>query len=214
MNAIEIANLNVAYGQYNVISNFSLSVGSGETVLIQGESGCGKSTFLHAICGLIPSTINASITGEVLINGKNIQGLTAAERAKEIGIVFQNPETQLFCDTVEDEIAFGLENICTPRCEMDAIICKMLDLVNMAEYRYTSPQKLSGGQKQRVVLAAVLALEPRILLLDEALSQLDKKGRAAMTSHVVELQKQGVTMLIVDHYLRPGDIGSPTCLSF
>ena len=198
-NPIQINNLSISYGEYKVIQNFSLTVKEGETVLIKGASGCGKSTLLHAVCGLIPSIIKAEITGEVLLYGKTIQTLSIADRAKEIGIVFQNPETQLFCDTVEDEIAFGLENICTPKQEIGERISEMLALVNMKKYRLISPKELSGGQKQRVVLASVLALHPRILLLDEAMSQLDQRGRESLTKHIVNLQKQGITMLLVDH---------------
>jgi len=196
---IQINNLSISYGEYNVIQNFSLFVNEGETVLIKGASGCGKSTLLHAICGLIPSVIKADITGEVLLYGKNVKTLNIADRAREIGIVFQNPETQLFCDTVEDEIAFGLENICTPTHEIGERINKMLTLVNMEKHRLTSPRELSGGQKQRVVLASVLALHPRILLLDEAMSQLDQRGRESLTQHIIDLQKQNITMLLVDH---------------
>jgi len=196
---IQINNLSIAYGEYKVIQNFSLTINKGETVVIKGASGCGKSTLLHAICGLIPSLIKAETTGEVLLFGKNIKTLSIADRAKEIGIVFQNPETQLFCDTVEDEIAFGLENLNTSKLEMNKRITKMLTLVNMEKYRLTSPRELSGGQKQRVVLASVLALYPRILLLDEAMSQLDQRGRESLTSHIIDLQKQGITMLLVDH---------------
>jgi len=198
-NPIQINNLSISYGEYKVIQNFSLTVKEGETVLIKGASGCGKSTLLHAVCGLIPSIIKAEITGEVLLYGKTIQTLSIADRAKEIGIVFQNPETQLFCDTVEDEIAFGLENICTPKQEIGERISEMLALVNMKKYRLISPKELSGGQKQRVVLASVLALHPRILLLDEAMSQLDQRGRESLTQHIVDLQKQDITMLFVDH---------------
>ena len=212
-NPIQINNLSIAYGGYKVIQNFSLTVKEGETVLIKGASGCGKSTLLHAVCGLIPSIIKAETTGEVLLYNRNVQTLSIVDRAKEIGIVFQNPETQLFCDTVEDEIAFGLENVCTPKQEIGERIKEMLDLVNMEKYHLTSPRELSGGQKQRVVLASVLALYPRILLLDEAMSQLDQRGRESLTKHIVDLKKQGITMLLVDHDEQLESIAT-YCVSF
>jgi len=197
--AIEVRNLSVSYGDYSVLRDFSLTVETGEAVLIKGPSGCGKSTLLHAICGLIPGVIEAECSGEVLVFGEPVQNLSVAERAKRLGIVFQNPETQLFCDSIEDEIAFGLENICTPRDEMARRIDEMLKLTDMDKLRFASPKELSGGQKQRVVLAAVMALDPKVLLLDEALSQLDSRGKGMLREQFSQLRSEGCTMLMVDH---------------
>ena len=199
MNVIEINNLSINYGKYPVLDDFSLTVAQGEAVLIKGPSGCGKSTLLHAVCGLIPSLIRAEMSGEIMLFGRPVKDLTVAEKAEKIGIVFQNPETQLFCDTVEDEIAFGLENICMPVEDMGRRIAEMLALVGMEDFRYASPKELSGGQKQRVILAAVLALNPQILLLDEVLSQMDATGKKALLTHLEALARQGRTMLMVDH---------------
>jgi energy-coupling factor transport system ATP-binding protein len=199
MTAIEVRNLSVSYGGRVIMRNFSLAVEPGEAVLIRGPSGCGKSTLLNAVCGLIPGSISAEISGEVLLSGKNVRELSVIERAKEIGIVFQNPETQLFCDTVEDEIAFGLENLCYPKNEIADRIDEMLTLTNMEKYRFASPKELSGGQKQLVVLAAVLALNPKVLLLDEALSQLDDNGKQSLTERLLILRNEGHTLLMVDH---------------
>jgi len=199
MTAIEVKNLSVSYGEHSVLRDFSLTVDVGEAVLIKGLSGRGKSTLLHAICGLIPSVIEAECSGEVLVFGEPVQSLSVAQRALRLGIVFQNPETQLFCDSIEDEIAFGLENLNKPRDEMAARIDEMLRLVNMEQYRFASPKELSGGQKQRVVLAAVMALDPKVLLLDEALSQLDSTGKAALREQFGLLRSEGRTMLMVDH---------------
>ena len=199
MLAVEVRNLSVAYDGHGIIKEFSFTVDSGETVLLKGPSGCGKSTFLHAVCGLIPGSIPAEISGEILIFGQNIHELSVAERAREIGIVFQNPETQLFCDSVEDEIAFGLENLCVPPGKIGRRIDEVLALTGLEQYRRVSPKELSGGQKQLVVLAAVLALDPKILLLDEALAQLDDTGRQALTARLLALQGQGRTLLMVGH---------------
>ncbi|MCL2619430.1 MAG: energy-coupling factor ABC transporter ATP-binding protein [Defluviitaleaceae bacterium] len=199
MTAVELRNISVDYGKYPVVTDFSLTVTAGEAVLIKGLSGCGKSTLLHVVCGIIPSIIEANVTGEALLFGENVTSLDTATRAKKIGIVFQNPETQLFCDSVEDEIAFGLENLCVPRKEIGERITEMLNLVQMSDFRHTSPKELSGGQKQRVVLAAVLALDPQILLLDEALSQMDAEAKKLLLTHLKALRQQGKTMLMVDH---------------
>lgn len=199
MRAIEVKHLTVAYGSRRIISDFSFAVESGEAILLKGPSGCGKSTFLHAVCGLIPGSIQAGISGEVLLFGRDIHTLSAAERAGEIGIVFQNPETQLFCDCVEDEIAFGLENLCTPRDEIGRRIDEMLALTGLERYRFASPKELSGGQKQLVVLAAVLAPDRKILLLDEALSQLDDSGKKALAARLLALRRKGCTLLMAGH---------------
>ena len=199
MLAVEVRNLSVAYDGHSIIKEFSFAADSGETVLLKGPSGCGKSTFLHAVCGLIPGSIHAEISGEILIFGRNIQELSVTERSREIGIVFQNPETQIFCGTVEDEIAFGLENLCVPKNEIGRRIDEMLALTRLEQYRSVPPKELSGGQKQLVVLAAVLALDPGILLLDEALSQLDSSGREALVTQFLKLKQEGRTLLMVDH---------------
>jgi len=199
MNAIEVRGLSVAYEGREIIKGFSFAMQAGEAVLLKGPSGCGKSTFLHAVCGLIPGSIEAEVSGEVHIFGNDVRKLSVAERAKEIGIVFQNPETQLFCGSVEDEIAFGLENLCTPKEEIGSRIDGMLDLTGLGKYRHASQKELSGGQKQLVVLAAVLALDPKILLLDEALSQLDESGRQALKARFLTLKNEGRTLLMVDH---------------
>jgi len=199
MMAIEVRNLNVSYGEHSVLQDFSLTLDVGEAVLLKGASGCGKSTLLHTICGLLPAVIEASCSGEVLIFGKESSKLSVQERTRMLGIVFQNPDTQLFCDTLEDEIAFGLENLCIPGDEMSERINEMLRLTNMEEFRFASPSELSGGQKQRVVLAAVLALRPKVLLLDEAISQLDSRGKQALMDQFRRLRNEGYSMLMVDH---------------
>ena len=197
--AVEINELFVHYGKHPVIQNFTLSVEQGESVLIKGPSGCGKSTLLHTVCGLIPGSVPADVQGQVLVFGRSPAGLTVAEKARQLGIVFQNPETQLFSDSVEDEIAFGLENLCMPPDEIGKRISQMLALLRMEEYRHASPRELSGGQKQRVVLASVLALDPQIILFDEALSLMDSGGKQDLIHHLKTLRSQGKTMLMVDH---------------
>jgi len=199
MKPVQVMNLSVSYEGRGIIGGFSFEAEAGEAVLLKGPSGCGKSTFLHAVCGLIPGSIPADVSGEVLIFGKNVLTLSIAERARDIGIVFQNPETQLFCSSVDDEIAFGLENLCVPRDEISRRIDAMLTLAGLEQYRSASPKELSGGQKQLVVLASVLALAPKILLLDEPLSLLDSSGKEALKTHLGRIKREGCTLLIVDH---------------
>ena len=198
--AVEVENLTAGYkGHAPLLTDFSLSIKPGDCVAIRGESGCGKSTLLYCLCGLIPRSISGEIAGTVRLFGIPVGEYKRHELVQTIGIVFQNPETQLFCDTVEDEIAFGLENICLSRQEMALRIEESLALTGLGQYRLTSPKRLSGGQKQLVALAAVLALHPRILLFDEAFSQLDDTGRERLLAHIAELRSRGMTILLVDH---------------
>jgi energy-coupling factor transport system ATP-binding protein len=139
------------------------------------------------------------MTGVIRLFGRPVGEYPRHELAQNIGIVFQNPETQLFCDTVEDELAFGMENICLSREEMGTRIEESLSLTGLEKYRLTSPKNLSGGQKQLVVLAAVLALRPAILLLDEVFSQLDETGRSRLMAHIAALRDSGRTIVLVDH---------------
>ena len=198
--AIDIENLTLRYtDKPSLLTGFSMTVQPGEYVALQGESGCGKSTLLHCICGLIPRSIHAEMSGNIRLFGRPLTQYRRHELVQTVGIVFQNPETQLFCDTVEDEIAFGLENICLPREEMSLRINESLKLTGLEKYRQVSPRSLSGGQKQLVTLAAVLALSPRLLLLDEAFSQLDKSGKAQLLTHIAALRDSGVTIVLTDH---------------
>ena len=198
--AISIKNLTVRYenGPY-LLRDFSLEIFPGECAAVQGESGSGKSTLLYCICGLIPESVSAEITGDVRLFGRPAGEYQRRELCQTVGIVFQNPETQLFCGTVEDELAFGMENICLPREEMSARIAEALVLTGLEKHRLTPPKRLSGGQKQLVALAAVLALRPKILLLDEAFSQLDENGRRRLLAHVSALRDGGRTIVLVDH---------------
>ena len=166
---------------------------------VKGDSGAGKSSLLLSACGIIPGSLPAQTRGELLLYGKSPAAYARAELTGLAGMVFQSPETQLFCGTVELEAAFGLENLCLPRDEMRERVREILELVGLWERREESPSKLSGGQKQLLALAAVLALRPRLLLLDEALSQLDAQAGERMMDVLRELQRSGQTMLFADH---------------
>jgi len=198
--AIEVENLTVGYdGGLSLFESVSFSLREGECAAVRGESGSGKSTLLHCICGLIPRSIKADIAGSVKLFGRPVEEYRRHELAQTIGIVFQDPETQLFCDTVEDEIAFGPENIRLCREDISDRIDECLKLTGLEKYRLVSPKNLSGGQKQLVALAAVLSLRPRILLFDEAFSQLDEAGRGSLMDHVAALRDSGKTILLADH---------------
>ena len=175
------------------------TVAQGETVALRGDSGAGKSSLLLCACGLVPASIPAETTGALRLFGKSPAEYSRAEMTRLVGMVFQNPETQLFCGTAELEVAFGLENLCVPPDEMRGRVRETLETVGLWERRGDAPALLSGGQKQLLALAAVLALRPRLLLLDEALSQLDELAAARVMEVLGQLKAAGQTMVFVDH---------------
>jgi len=182
-----------------VFRPLDFAIAPGEAVALRGESGAGKSSLLLCACGLIPSSIEAKITGEILLYGRPPWELPRADMVRNVGMVFQNPETQLFCGTVELEVAFGLENLCVPHDEMRPRVRESLEMAGLWERRGDSPSVLSGGQKQLLALAAALALRPGLLLLDEALSQLDERAATRIMDVLRQLRRSGQTMVIVDH---------------
>jgi len=201
MYALEARNFTLTYpgASAPVFPPLDFAIEPGETVALTGDSGAGKSSLLLCACGLIPGSIAADIQGERKLFGKPPADYSRAELTGAVGMVFQNPETQLFCGTAELEVAFGLENCSVPREKMRARVRESLETVGLWERRGDSPAALSGGQKQLLALAAVLALRPRLLLLDEALSQLDDIAAARMMEVLRGLQAEGQTMLFVDH---------------
>lgn len=182
----------------SALSKVNLTIEQGSFVAILGSNGSGKSTLaklLNAI--IVPSS------GSVLIDGLNTADKTKiyAIRSK-VGLVFQNPDTQIVCDTVEDEIAFGLENMGLPVEEMKKRIDKCLSLTGLGSLRSVNPNNLSGGQKQMVCIASVLAMQPEYLVLDEATSMLDPQGRKLVLDFVQRLHNSlGLTIIMITHKL-------------
>ncbi len=164
-----------------------------------GPSGGGKSTLCYAVKGIIPFMIGGYMTGSVNILGKSIADLTPQKRVALIGMVFQDPHSQLFSSTVEDELAFSLENMCVPRDEMIRRMDQVLHILGLEKYRMEHPSKLSGGEQQLVALGSVLVLEPSILILDEAMAQIDHSGRQRLKAILEELREKGITIMMVDH---------------
>lgn len=198
---VEINELYFRYpgNEMNTLHNLNMTLHAGEVLAIAGRSGCGKSTLCHIIAGIIPKTIKGIIKGQTLLFGKSIFEMKTAELAKRIGIVFQEPDNQLFSPTIEAEVAFGPENLCVTRDEIGKRITEMLDLVGMIGYRYSSPNVLSGGQKQLIALASVLSMKPQVLLFDEALSQIDSEGKEIIKQMIVKLREAGKSILMVEH---------------
>ncbi len=199
MIALEAVGLSFTYKDTPLFSNVNITVAEGECVALTGPSGCGKSTLCYILSGIIPRSIDGNISGTVRLFGDELSDLSLEETVKRVGIVFQNPDSQLFSPTVEDEIAFGPENLCLPREEIGKRITAALSCVGMQEYRYANPAQLSGGQKQLVALAASLALEPHALIFDEALSQLDTDSTVLVKQAAKTQKEQGKAVLLVEH---------------
>lgn len=198
---IKAENLSFQYRQNSkiILQNIDLTVDKGEILAVAGLSGAGKSTLCYCLCGIIPHVYNGLMTGNVYINGKNTRDLTLPQIATMLGIVFQNPDNQLFSFSVEDEIAFGPENLCVPRSEIERRVTETLKTVGMQEFRHAGPQQLSGGQRQLISLAAVLSLQPEILIFDEAMSQIDSAGKKLVRDMILKLKEEGKTIIMVEH---------------
>lgn len=185
------------YGRY-VIDGLSLSVNKGEFVALVGHNGSGKST--------VAKQLNAMLTpteGRVLVDGMDTsdESLTYDIRRK-VGLVLQNPDNQLVASIVEEDVAFGPENIGLPPAEIRRRVDDALKAVDMYEHRLKAPHKLSGGQKQRVAIAGIIAMQPDCIVLDEPTAMLDPKGRAEVLDTVRKLNKEnGITVIMITHYM-------------
>jgi len=181
------------------VRNINLHIDRGEFVGIIGPSGAGKSTLLSMINGVIPHFYKGDYYGEVLVCGKDTVESTCGELSRHVGSVFQDPEAQIVSTVVEDEIAFGLENLNIPAGEIEARIDEALRMTGIEHLRHESTASLSGGQKQRVTIAAAVALRPEILVLDEPTSQLDPAGSRQVFRTLKRLNREhGITILIVE----------------
>ena len=201
MNAVEVNKLSFKYknAKEKTLDNVNLTVNKGEILALIGPSGCGKSTLCNCICGLIPNVYTGEYHGEVKILGQNIKSMTLAEIATKVGIIFQNPATQLFSPTIEDELAFGPENLCVDRDEIGRRIDNILKIINMEKFRYENPNKLSGGQQQLIAIASVLMLNPQILICDEIMSWIDEEGKKIIKDLLIKFKEQGKTIILVEH---------------
>lgn len=197
---IELNNVHFRYHEDDAreaLAGISLSVEKGEWLAIIGHNGSGKSTLAKVMNGLLEIG-----EGSVTVNGILLTEDTVFEARRAVGMVFQNPDNQFVGTTVEDDIAFGLENIGLPRPEMIERVTKALERVNMLEFRTKEPVRLSGGQKQRVAIAGVTALEPSVIILDEATSMLDPRGRLEVISTIQQLHKEkNITVISITHDL-------------
>lgn len=197
---IDVKNLSFRYKEsqeYYDVKDITFHVKRGEWLSIVGHNGSGKSTTVRLIDGLLEAE-----SGEIVINGQQLTDENVWNIRCQIGMVFQNPDNQFVGATVEDDVAFGLENQGLPRQEMKKRVEEALDLVGMLDFKKREPARLSGGQKQRVAIAGVVALRPAILILDEATSMLDPEGRKELIETVQGIRKDyDMTVISITHDL-------------
>lgn len=199
-NIIEVKNLSYKYDEEDAdytLKDVTFHVKQGEWLSIIGHNGSGKSTTVRLIDGLLEAE-----SGDIVISGDKLTIDNVWEKRRQIGMVFQNPDNQFVGATVEDDVAFGLENQGLPLEEMRHRVQEALDLVGMADFKTREPARLSGGQKQRVAIAGVVALRPDIIILDEATSMLDPEGRLELIQLVQAIKKQHqITVISITHDL-------------
>ncbi|MDY2914069.1 MAG: energy-coupling factor transporter ATPase [Candidatus Enteromonas sp.] len=194
---LQVENLSYAYEEgQNVLNGVSFSVNQGSYVCVIGHNGSGKSTLAKCIIGLM-----AGVHGNISLFGQPLNKKSVYSLRSRVGIVFQNPDNQFVGSTVADDIAFGLENRRIPSEEMDGIIRRFAEEAGMGEFLNHEPQMLSGGQKQRVAIAGVLAMNPDLIIFDEATSMLDPKGKREISALVSKMRKDNpsLTLLSITH---------------
>ncbi len=184
------------------IRDVGLSIEKGEFVILTGPSGCGKTTLCRCFNGLIPHFYQGKLEGEVIVAGLKVNEHPTYELACHVGLVFQNPENQLFALSVEKDVAFGLENLGLPREEIRKRVDWAMKVAGVYELKDRAPYELSGGQQQRVAIASVLAMRPEVIVLDEPTSFLDPLGAKRIFEDIYKLnQKLGITVILVEHRL-------------
>ena len=171
------------------IKNINLTINQGEFILLTGPSGCGKTTFCRTLNGLIPKFYNGEMTGQVVIDGLDTADHSTMELAQHVGLIFQNPDNQIFALTVEKDIAFGLENLGRSKEEMYKEIDWSSEITGIEKLRQRATHELSGGQKQRLTIASVLAMHPSIIVMDEPTSFLDLLGLNISSMYLGSLTK-------------------------
>lgn len=203
MAIIEFENVSFTYpaaeGETNpaAVDDVNFSIEEGDFIALVGRNGSGKSTLAKLMNGLfLPESGSVKVDGVDTADDKRI-----FEVRKTVGVVFQNPDNQMVATIIEDDIAFGPENLGLPPAEIRARVDDALASVGMSEYAESSPFRLSGGQKQRIAIAGVLALKPRVIVLDEATSMLDPDGRSEVLEVVKKLNGEGMTVVMITHFM-------------
>ncbi len=196
---IKVENLSFSYpNSSKVLDKIDLKIKKGEMITIFGPSGSGKTTLIYCLSGIIPHLIEGKLTGNVFIKGKNTKKMKMKEITKYVGVVLQDPESQIFGLTVEEDISFGLENLGLNDKEIEERVNKILDFMGLKKYRDFNPRLLSGGQKQKLVIGSVLAMDPEIIFLDEPFSNIEPKFKLEIFQILHSLKREGKTIILVE----------------
>jgi len=204
---VELAELSAVSFRYQGSADYALrditfTLKEGEYVLLTGPSGCGKSTLCRILNGLIPHFYRGELRGEARVAGYDVRSTPTYVLARHVGMVFQNPENQLFLSSVERELAFGLENLGVSESEIERRVKWALEFFNLVELKDRPPYMLSGGQQQKVAIASVVVMEPEILVLDEPTANLDPVSAEEILSLLDTLRKEkNIGILLVEHRL-------------
>ena len=205
-NIIEVKHVTYEYTDeektFAAVKNLSLNIERGSFTVILGHNGSGKSTLAKMLNGL-----NKPTSGDVFADGINTKDEeTEIEVKRKVGMVFQNPDNQIIASIVEEDVAFGPENLGIPPKEIEKRVEDALKAVDMWEFRKSTPHHLSGGQKQRIAIAGIIAMQPECLVLDEPTAMLDPKGRAEIISTLHRLnQDKGITVVLITHYMEEAE---------
>ena len=204
MAVIEAKGLTYTYpnGTKRALEDVSITIEKGEFVILTGPSGCGKTTLCRCFNGLVPHFYGGKLEGDIQVASLKVSEHSIHELARHVGLVFQNPENQLFALFVEKDVAFGLENLGVPRDEIRKRVDWALQMTGIENLRERAPHELSGGQQQRVAIACVLTMQPDVMVLDEPTSFLDPVGAQRIFAVISELNKElGITVVLVEHRL-------------
>ena len=206
---IELKNVSYELNGRKILKNINFEINKGDFISIVGPNGSGKSTLAKHLNGILIPTC-----GDVTVNGENTKNEEKLfEIRKKIGMVFQNPDNQIIASTAEEEIAFGLENICVPACEMKGKIKKALKEVGLSGFEKNLSHTLSGGQKQRLNIASIYAMMPETIIFDEPTSMLDPEGRKDILKLIKNLnENEGITTVLITHFMSEALISNKTIL--
>src|SRR5512136_1773714 len=198
---LSVENLSFRYRARSepAIRDISFDLEAGQILLIAGASGCGKTTLIRCVNGLIPRSYKGELSGLILLNGEPTTGWQLSKISQKVGTVLQDPERQILGTKVLHEVAFGLENLGMPRPEIITRVDESLRYLNIPYLRDRETFNLSGGEKQKVALAGVLAMKPSLLLLDEPLASLDPASAQETLAIVRQLANDGLTVLMIEH---------------
>lgn len=200
---IELKNISFKYElqEEKTLKDINLHVKEGEFIGLIGKNGAGKTTLCSIIRGIIPDFVQGDISGDIVIDSKNINDIERGEMAELVDFVFQNPFSQIsgIKDTVFEEIAYGLENLGVEREEMKRRVKNVIELLNIEDLQDKNPLELSGGQSQRVAIASIIVMNPKILIFDEPTSQLDPLGTEEIFDILKLLKKEHKTIILVEH---------------